>query len=232
MLINAFAVFAEVSPKILSDIYKREFRTIPQENRQCSLNQGLQLLARNAGFKCYQSMTIQDSVLIRTHELIDALKAAGLSNEMSQRYAHFSRLLRCDVLCSSDQQLCIAIDSSGGVIETPFLSNPSPYIPNFIFYPLTVHGNDGMWLTLDEWESFVKDLKLSLNHNNDIEWQIEEIWNNVSTDSCGELFLSSNPDWDELADCSEGRFRQCVLEYAGHTPLDFLYSYFSSERSI
>lgn len=46
------------------------------------------------------------------------------------------------------------------------------------------------------------------------------------------FLVPSNSDWDELADYSEGQFRQRVLEYAGHTPLDLLYSCFSSERNI
>lgn len=67
MIINAYADFANIPPKILSDIFKREFRTIPQENRQCSLTQGYQLLAKSSGFECYQSMINQDSVLNRIH---------------------------------------------------------------------------------------------------------------------------------------------------------------------
>lgn len=229
MLTNAYASFSEVSTKILSDLFKTEFRTIPLENRRCSLNQGFQQLARNAGFNCYQSMQKQESALIRTEELIEALKFAGLSDELASN-ARYSRLLKCDVFCGSDQQLSAAVDPDGIVLNTPFLSKSSPYIPDFEFYALNVHGTGGIWMTLDEWDNFVEDLEDNLDFNGDLEYQIEEIWNKNTPDSCGELFLSSNPDWDELADCTEGMLRARVLEHAGHTPLDLLYDYFSSER--
>ncbi|WP_230857703.1 hypothetical protein, partial [Vibrio fluvialis] len=77
---------------------------------------------------------------------------------------------------------------------------------------------------------FVDAYEDNLDFNGDLEYQIEEIWNKNTPDSCGELFLSSNPDWEELADCTEGILRARVLEHAGHTPLDLLYDYFSSER--
>ncbi|MBT2947707.1 hypothetical protein PO25_07380 [Vibrio anguillarum] len=227
MLTNAFASFSEVSTKILSDIFKTEFRTIQLENRRCSLNQGFQQLARNAGFNCYQSMQKQESALIRAEELIEALKFAGLSDELASK-ARYSRLLKCDVFCGSDQQLSVAVAPDGIVLNTPFLSKPN--IPDFEFFSLNVHGAGGIWMTLDEWDNFVEDLEDNLDFNGDLEYQIEEIWNKNTPESCGELFLSSNPDWDDLADCTEGMLRACVLEHAGHTPLDLLYDYFSSER--
>lgn len=227
---KAYASFSKVSTKFLSDIFKAEFRTIPLENRRCSLNQGFQQLAKNAGFNCYQSMQKRDSVLIRTQEIIEALKFAGLCDELPLSKTRYSRLLKCDVLCSSDQQLCVAVDPDGIVLKTPFLSNPSLHVPDFEFYSLNVHGAGGVWMTLDEWDIFVEDLEDNLDFNDDLECQIEEIWNKTSPDSCGELFLSSNPDWDELANCTEGMLRARVLEHVGHTPLDLLYDYFSSER--
>ncbi|MFD2017301.1 hypothetical protein ACFSJQ_20565 [Vibrio olivae] len=160
MLTNAYASFSEVSTKILSDLFKTEFRTIPLENRRCSLNQGFQQLARNAGFNCYQSMQKQESALIRTEELIEALKFAGLSDELASN-ARYSRLLKCDVFCGSDQQLSAAVDPDGIVLNTPFLSKP--YIPDFEFYSLNVHGAGGIWMTLDEWDNFVEDLEDNLD---------------------------------------------------------------------
>ncbi|MEZ9597057.1 hypothetical protein AB4298_20795 [Shewanella sp. 10N.261.52.F9] len=231
MNINAYSDFVEISTTTLLDCFKLEFRDIPTEIRQCKLNQGYQALARNAGFSGLEAMKAQSSVLLTMNEFVAALESSGVKKQSWSTNEHIAQLLESDVQCTFSQgDLCVAIHDNGEIIETPYYANPSPYSPALTFYVLPVDAN-GAWLTYDEWYRFILDLRKNLNFDDNIDSQIEDIWNAVNPDHCGELFLSEQPDWDELTHCSEGLFRQRILKHSGHTPLDLLYDYFSSERT-
>lgn len=230
MNIDAYSDFSEISTSKLRRIFKAAYRNIPKELRVLSLNQGYQKLANCAQFSSFEAMNAQEFVLISVNEFSRALASCGYTDPSS---LYFSKLLECDVLCMRlSGDLCIAI-TDNVVIDTPFLMSPSPNIPNAKFYTLSVDANDGAWLTFDEWQDFIEKLRDTIDFElDDIESQISDVWDSVSPDYCGELFLSEEPNYEEMKTYSEGRFRQTVLDHSGHTPISLVYDYFTdlSER--
>lgn len=226
MNVDAYSDFSEISTSKLRTAFKCAYRNIPKEQRALSLNQGYQKLANCAQFSSFEAMNAQDSVLITVNEFSRALASCGYTKPSG---LYVSKLLECDVLCMSlSGNLCIAI-TDNVVIDTPFLMSPSPYIPNAKFYTLSVDASDGAWLTFDEWQDFIEKLRNTIDFElDDIESQISDIWDSVSPDCCGELFLSEVPNYEEMETYSEGKFRQTVLDYSGHTPISLIYDYFTA----
>lgn len=229
---DAYQDFVEKEPKELLTLFKDLLRLeIPKDERLLGLNQGYQELAKQAHFASLQAMQSKNTILIRVSEFVDALQTCGFAHSTDVPYSRFSQLLECDVVCTRSQgQLCVGIHDDSSVIYTPFIDTLSPYSQNTRFISLP-HKNDGTWLTHAEWSSFVHKLENNLDFtSNDLESQILAIWEEVDTDDCGEVFINDHPAPTELESCSEGRFRQIVLEHSGHTCLDLLYDCFSVDR--
>jgi hypothetical protein len=230
MNIPAFSQFFETTPKHLLDTFKIEYRAIPKDERNLSLNQGYQALAKKAYFKSLESMLSQPLVLIKTSEFIEALVACGqTASHQPELQNKLPMLLGCDVLCPPLESLTIAISHSDTVVETPFLSSPKPYLHNAKFYSLPVDCSDGIWLSHNDWVEFIDNLKSKLDLDGNIEDQISELWDDVSIETYG-LFVDSTTSNEELQTRSEGQFRQLVLDNSVHTHADLVYDYFDAIR--
>jgi hypothetical protein len=230
MNIHAFSQFVETTPKHLLDTFKLEYRAIPKDERNLSLNQGYQALAKKAHFQSLESMLSQSLVLIKTSEFIEALSVCGLPvSHQPELQNKLPMLLGCDILCPPLESLTIAITRGDTIIDTPFLGSPKPYLQNTRFYSLPVDCNDGAWLNHNDWVEFVGNLKSKLDLGGDIEDQISELWDEVSIETYG-LFVGNTTSNEVLKTSSEGQFRQLVLDNSVHSHVDIVYDNFDTIR--
>ncbi|MCX8800676.1 hypothetical protein NOL29_05020 [Vibrio parahaemolyticus] len=230
MNVNAYSQFSELTPEQLLSVFKDEYRTIAKDNRTLSLNQGYQALAKHAQCNSLESMKSQSIILIKVSEFINALIACGLPVSETTNTARFERLLKCDVLCPPlSGGLCVAITNDGLVLETPYLSNPTPYIAGSEICHLQIDMVDGAWLSNEDWVSFVNNLEDNLDLDDDIQQQASEHWSEVHAEK-NVLTLDPTPDYEEMATWSEGRFRQFVLKHSLYTHVDTVYNFFDEER--
>ncbi|MCF9716903.1 hypothetical protein [Vibrio parahaemolyticus] len=228
MNIDAYSNFIEVSTQKLKSVFRRKFNTIPKEKRQVSLTQAYNILAKSAYFSSYQAMISTETALIQISEVGEALINCGASD---YNVSEIARLLGADVICPRlTGRLSIGVTDNDSVLYVPYRHDEHPYLSDVEFYPLSVDENTGAWISNADWSNFIVSLREKITKGEELEDAIESCWSEVSIEGCDEVYIENQFDIDEIRTCSEGRFRQIVLENTIYSHADIVYQHLNQER--